>query len=161
MIKFTDVAVARDAEGVYDLVIDESARDIAVTSGLETPLFCSLFSDRRAAPDEVADPMRRRGWIGDLVADQPGQTYGSGLWLYEQRRASESVRSELRMEVLQSLEWLVDAGLAAGIDAQVAYDPRRRRVQIDVEVRDRLGGVSVKSFELWQATVQGRLGTNQ
>lgn len=149
---FTDVAMAQGTDGIYDLVIDEASGDFATTGGLETAILCSLFSDRRAEPDEVADPWKRRGWIGNLIADTPNDNYGSGLWLYEQRRATEDVRAALRLEVIQCLSWLVDEGLAVAIDALIAYEPAKRRVIITVQLTDRLGGNTQHSYALWSRT---------
>lgn len=160
MAKFTDIAVARDAEGVYDMVFDDT-RDMASVQGFETALLCSLFSDRRADKDEVSDPMKRRGWIGNLVAETPMDNYGSGLWLYEQRRATEDVRALLRLEVISSLEWMREERLIKNLDANLFYDPAKRSVSIRVLTSDLLGGVSSKSFELWSATGRGQVATNQ
>ncbi len=161
MEKFTDIAVAQDAEGVYDLVIDSDARDFAVVQGLETALLCSLFTDRRADQGEVADPFKRRGWIGNLTPDRPGDNYGSGLWLYEQRRATEDVRALLRIEAISSLEWLKEEGLVKDVDVLLSYDPAKRRVVLRALTYEMLGGVSSKAFDLWGATGRGVVATNQ
>lgn len=157
---FTDLVLARDADGVYDLQADPVTRDLATTGGFETALQCSLFTDRRALPDEVADPLKRRGWIGNLVAETPADNYGSGLWLYEQSRASQEVRAAIRMEVLQSLDWMLDQRLILGMNATVTYDPARRRAVISITATDKLGGVSVRSYNIWQRTGAGRIATN-
>jgi phage gp46-like protein len=157
---FTDVAIQRDAEGVYDLVLDLENRDIATTGGFETALMCSLFSDRRAYADEVAEPFKRRGWIGNLVSSVPADNYGSGLWLYEQRRMSADVQASLRMEVIQSLDWMVDERLVVSVDAQLTFDPAKRTTTVSVQAVDKLGGVSVRSFEIWQRTGAGQIARN-
>ena len=149
---FTDVLMAQGEDGIYDLVLDEATGDFATTGGLETAILCSLFSDRRAEADEVADPWKRRGWIGNLLTDTPADNYGSGLWLYEQRRATEDVRAALRLEVIHSLGWIIDEGLAIAIDALVSYEPAKRRVIITVQLTDRFGGTSQHSVTLWSRT---------
>lgn len=157
---FTDVVLKRDADGIYDLAIDETARDLATTSGLETAIMCSLFSDRRAAPDEVADPWKRRGWLGNLLATTPGDNYGSGLWLYEQRRGTSDVLVALNAEAQTSLHWMVEENLAQNIDASFTYDPAKRIFSLSVLATDLRGGVSRHAFELWKATARGQLATN-
>jgi phage gp46-like protein len=161
MTTFTDVRMVRnDRDGVYDLDLDADARDLATTGGLETALLCSLFSDRRAAVDEVADPWRRRGWIGNLLSDIPADNYGSGLWLYEQHRATSEVRASLRMEVIQSLDWLADEALVSHVDADVVYDPRKRQCTITIAALDQLGNTSRHAYQLWRETGSGTVGTN-
>lgn len=158
---WTDWAVKRDHEGCYDLDVDATGRDLAVTQGFDTALGCSLFTDRRAAPDEVADPWKRRGWIGNLTAKWPGDNFGSGLWLYEQSRATDSVRAAVRMEAIQSLDWLVDGQLVQFVDGRAAYDPVKRRLTLTITITDKLGGVSERAFPIWQRTGAKTIGTNQ
>lgn len=157
---FTDISVFRDDEGIYDIDIDEEARDLKTNDGLETALFCSLFSDRRAAPDEVADPLRRRGWIGNLVSPFPGDNYGSGLWLYEQRRGTSDVLAGLKAEALSSLDWLIEANLIKSASADFVYDPKKRKFTLTVELTGSLNGISRHSWELWNNTARGQLATN-
>ncbi len=159
--RFTDVAVARDADGIYDLVIDEAGRDLGTTDGYETALFCSLFSDRRAAADEVADPFKRRGWIGNLTAATAGDNYGSGLWLYEQRRATTDVRVLLAAEARTSLVWMIESALVSEISTAFTYDPQSRKMVLTITERSILGGVSHRSYEIWQATGTRQLATNR
>lgn len=158
---WTDWAVKPDNENVYDLDIDTANRDLAVTQGFDTALGCSLFSDRRAAPDEVADPWKRRGWIGNLLSPVPGDNFGSGIWLYEQSRATDAVRAAVKMEAVQALWWLVDGGLVQFVDAATAYDPALRRLTLTITITDRLGGVSERAFPIWQKTGAKQIGTNQ
>lgn len=149
--RFTDIAIERNDDGIYDIVIDGD-RDLATVSGFETAIMCSLFSDRRAANDEVADPLKRRGWIGNLVSDTPGDNYGSGIWLYEQRRGTSEVIAAVSDEARQSLDWMVSGRMVRSIDAQASYDPAKRSMMLLMQAIDPLGGVSRKSFDLWRNT---------
>jgi phage gp46-like protein len=157
---FTDIRMRHDADGIYDLEFDDEARDLAITAGLETAILCSLFTDRRARSDEVADPWNRRGWIGDLLADRPGDLFGSGIWLYEQARATQVVRASLRLEIIQALQWLQADGMATAIDAETSYDPAKRRVSVAVTVTAKRGGASRHVYDLWRQTKAGVAGTN-
>jgi phage gp46-like protein len=158
---FTDWKLERGNDGIYDLAIDEENRDLASTAGLETAIGCSIFSDRRAYPDEVADPWKRRGWIGDTMSQLPGDRYGSGVWLYEQSRGTSQVLAMLTSEVRTSVNWLKEEKLVKSLEPQWTFDPAKRRYVLTVLARDFRGGVSRHAFELWQATRQGRVGTNQ
>lgn len=157
---FTDLALERGTDGIYDLVIDEANADLATVSGFETAIMCSLFSDRRAAADEVADPMKRRGWIGNLVADVPGDNFGNGYWLYEQSRGDQETRNGIHRETIEGLDWMLQENLAKSIDATLDFEPRRRRLTVSVAVVDSLGRQSRRSYEIWKATGSGRLATN-
>lgn len=156
MARITDLAFAPDDENVYDLVIDADARDLATTSGLESAEFVSLFTDRRARADEVADPMKRRGWIGDFLTDIPGDTIGSGLWLYEQRRLTRDVASGLRLEAEAALQWQVPE-IAKTISAQVVTSDAGRSASLVITTVFADGGRSSRPWLLADATRNGTL----
>lgn len=159
--RYVDLMVRQDDEGIFDLVIDAAAQDFATDDGLEPAIIASLFSDRRATRDEVADPMKRRGWIGNLLADVPGDNFGSGLWLYEQKRLSGDVVVGLRMEAEQALDWMNDVGLATGVDARVIAVPEKRQTLLAISITETSGDVTSKAYRLADATRRGlvaRLG---
>lgn len=153
--RYTDLAFEQDSEGLFDLVIDETTRDLKVSDGLEASILVSLFSDRRAAADEVADPMRRRGWIGNLISEVPGDNHGSGLWLYEQARMTGEVVVGVKAEAVQSLEWMVDERLIDTVDAQVISEPSKRQLTLLMSVTDPQGNESIRAYRLADATRRG------
>jgi phage gp46-like protein len=159
--RFTDFALAQDAEGIWDLVIDEDAGDIATVDGFETALVVSLLTDRRAHSDEVADPLLRRGWDGDLYPEAPGDNTGSGWWLYEQARLSSAVEDDTRVgmyyETVQALEWLIEEALALAVDATFVSDPKHRRLIANTLITAPDGGVSRRAWQLWQNTGSGTI----
>lgn len=157
MDRFTDLAVAADDEGIYDIQIDVAARDLNLTRGLESASFVSLFSDRRARPDEVANPMKRRGWIGDLVSAVPDDRHGSGVWLYEQSRLTGDVVASLRLEAEASHAWMVGEGLAKTVYASIKPDSAQRNASIIITVTAPSGNVTSRSYVLVAATQTGLL----
>jgi phage gp46-like protein len=160
MNRFTDLLVAQRDDGLFDLVLDAVNRDCAVTQGMESALIVSLFSDRRAREDEVADPMDRRGWTGDLVSDVPNDVHGSGLWLYRQRRAfgeeagggRAATQAGLRSEAQQSLEWLVADRLVTSVSANVVTDAAARADRLTVTLAEAQSGPTSTAFLISSAT---------
>ncbi len=157
MTKYTDLAYEQDDEGIFDLIIDEDQADFETTDGLESAIVVSVFSDRRAYKDEVGDPMRRRGWIGDLVSEVPGDLHGSGLWLYEQSRLTQEVVTGVRQEAEQCLEWMIQEDLVLSVSAAVASDPVKRQLRLVITTSSPTGGTSVRAYELANATRNGTL----
>ena len=155
MARFIDLQVRQDSDGIFDLVIDEPAADFAVVDGLEPAIIASLFSDRRAASDEVSDPLKRRGWIGNLVSEVAGDNFGSGLWLYEQRRLSGDVISGLRLEAEQSMAWMIDMRLAAGVEARVLAVPAKRQTLMAIDIIETSGDTTSFAYRLADATQRG------
>lgn len=162
MSRYIDIACRQDEDGIFDLIIDEDTRDLEVGEGLESALITSLFSDRRAARDEVANPLKRRGWIGNLVAEVPGDNFGSGLWLYEQKRLEGEVATGLRSEAEQSLDWLVEENLLTSVSAQVIMSPEKRGVFLMIHLTSNSGDATSMAYRLADATQRGilaQLGT--
>lgn len=156
---YIDLAHAQDVEGFFDLVIDATARDLATSDGLESVLLVSLFSDRRAAADEVSDPLERRGWLGNAAAEVPGDNHGSGLWLYEQRRLTQAVVNGVRSEAEQALAWMREQNMARDVSATPQTDPAKRLLTLNIEITDPQGGTSNRAYLLADATRTGAFVT--
>lgn len=160
MNRFTDLAVVRGADGIYDIDIDAPNRDAELDDGLYEAIFISLFSDRRAAADEVADPMKRRGWIGDLVADVPGDRHGSGLWLYAQSRLTPDIQAGIESDARGCLAWMVDDGLVSSVTVSTERQDAARQLVLNVTMSLAGGNVSRHAFVLANATRSGLLSNN-
>lgn len=156
MSQYIDLAYQQDDDGVFDLVFD-GAGDFETTAGLETAIVCSILSDRRAYGDEVPDPMKRRGWIGDTVSDVPGDRHGSGLWLYEQSRGTPDVILGVEVEGRQSLQWMVEERLFSAVFSTAAFIPSARTTRLEITTESPNGGTSSWAFELAVATRDGIL----
>lgn len=157
---YTDLLIERDASGVYDLVIDTETGDLALIDGLESAFMISVFSDRRASEDEVTDPLKRRGWIGDLVSDVPDDTHGSGLWLYDQKKLTSETAIGLKNEAERALRWMKEDGLVTAVEATVKARPADRAVDLVIKVGSPGGGQSIHTYTLADNT-RRRAITNQ
>lgn len=147
----TDAVLAVDADtGFYDMQIGPDG-DILAEDFFDTSILRSLFGERRASPDEVAEPQRRRGWIGN---DPLGFENGSKLWLYKQARLTRSTLNGIEDEAAKALQWLIDDGYAVSIDPPVAT-VRAGRVMLEVIIRRSRDKVSRRFFELWENTGRG------
>jgi hypothetical protein len=75
---------------------------IELEDTLQTAVIISLFSDRRAGPDDAmpAGETDRRGWVGDEFAtsdfDARADSWGSLLWTCYAGKASQSVLEPCR-----------------------------------------------------------------
>ena len=83
---------------------------------LETAVLVSLFTDRAAQPGDVIPDAssNRRGWWGDA-------TLGSRLWLLERAKKTDDIPARARAYIVEALQWLIDDGVAAGVDATVQW----------------------------------------
>jgi phage gp46-like protein len=97
---------------------------LAEDAGLKTAVLLSLFTDRRAGPDEVPPDGTddRRGWWADaFTAD--GDVLGSRLWLLARAKNVPNVLVLARSYAEEALAWLVEDGVAASVAASAAAVP--------------------------------------
>lgn len=159
-----DLAHKIDSEGHFDLYVTDDG-DFAISDGLESPIVVSLFSDRRAFDDEVGDPLRRRGWLGNDLLGVPNDNFGSGIWLYEQARTNQETILGVESEARQALEWMVDESLITHSAVAVTFQPdlstRTRLLMMNIQLFQSDGNVTDQAWVLADNTAQGALATDE
>ena len=138
-------------EGEFEF--DSDIQDLTSDEGLETAVIISLFSDRRAKPDDpLPDPNNpdRRGWWGDLASpDVEGDQIGSRLWLLERSKTLDSVLVQAKEYAQEALQWLIEDKVAARVVAETERqnDPGEDRLALKVEIHKPDGSVIPFNFE--------------
>lgn len=115
----TDAALFWDADAVAaDLSL--VAGDLATEDGLKTAVIVSLFTDRRARPDDQLpqDGADRRGWWGDVAGREADDEIGSRLWLLEREKQTPQVVARAREYALEALGWMVRDRVAATVEVE-------------------------------------------
>ena len=107
--------------------------DIVTDAGLETTVIISLFTDRRADPDDdlpdgETDP---RGWWGDIVDDV---MTGSRLWLLSREKQLPLVRQRAEQYCREALQWLIDDGIASTVTVFGSW-LRRGVLALDIDIQ--------------------------
>lgn len=119
----TDIrAVFIGEKMVSDYALDTGA--LQADPGLETAVVISLFTDRRAEPDdELPDGTSdRRGWWGDVAPPIvngraiDGHRLGSRLWLLGREKQLQSVVERARQYAREALQWMIEDGVCERID---------------------------------------------
>jgi len=105
-----------------DFIFDEAIQDLEGDEGLETAVIISLFSDRRAKPDDILpDPNNTdlRGWWGDLTGPfVAGDQIGSRLWLLSREKTLNSVLVRAKQYAEEALQWMIEDGVAVKIEVE-------------------------------------------
>ena len=104
-----------------DFNFDVSSQDLEASTGLETAVIMSLFTDKRARPDDQlpdSDNSDRRGWWGDLTSAYPNDQIGSRLWLLERAKTTEDVPIKAKKYAEECLQWLIEDGVAVRVEAE-------------------------------------------
>lgn len=94
--------------------------DLARNDDLETAVLLSLFTDRRAAPEDVIPDGsgNPRGWWGDAGRSRP---LGSKLWLLDRAKQTEETRLRAKDYAEDALAWLIEVGIAASITVEAEW----------------------------------------
>jgi phage gp46-like protein len=133
----TDIALRWDG-GALDFALEGA--DLLADDTLETAVWISLFSDRRA-PAEIALPAGEtdsRGWWGDAYADQAGDAIGSLLWLLAGQKQTEATRQQAETWAREALQWLVEDGAATAVEVAASY-PARLRLGLQIAITEPTG----------------------
>ena len=133
--------------GIYDLALDSNG-DLQTVENLETALDVSILVDARADSSEVEDPLKRRGWWGDVVSYFQNHNIGSKLWLFDQSRADGSTASRVENYVRQSLNWIEEQNI--GKIESVTAENNRGNITFLVEARSNDNSIVSRYYELWR-----------
>lgn len=104
--------------------VEVVAGTLAHDETLRTAILISLFTDRRAEPDdELPDGAAgdRRGWLGDALSTVEGDRIGSRLWLLKRRKQTEETRRLAEDYCREALAWLVEDEIATAIAVEAAW----------------------------------------
>lgn len=129
-----DIAVSfSQTTGLFDwslLYGDLADTSAALTSDLETSCIISLFTDLTAnsdykLPNNVRD---QRGYWGDAYEPSP---LGSNLWQLKYIPKTNSLLQIARKMCADSLQWLIDDGIAASVAVSTNwYAPNRTDIMM-------------------------------
>jgi phage gp46-like protein len=144
----TDVALRYDQNRfVFDLEIENG--DLKIDYGLETAVWISLFSDRRATRDDpIPDTMivRLRGWWADVAGEITTDLIGSKLWLLIREKVVEKIVEKARHYAEEALQWLIDDDIAETVLVE-AFLSGRDILGLNVVVTKTDGAKEAMSYE--------------
>lgn len=117
-----DILLKPDQDGVYDIQI--SGSDFASVEGMETAVITSYFTDVRASAVQVQNAQDRRGWVGNILSDI-GRELGGLLWILDQSRITNDTLNFAKVHAKDSLQWMIDDGLARSVRITVSRSGTR------------------------------------
>ena len=145
-----DVQLVRKSDGIFDLSVSDNKFD--TIDGFETAIIVSLLTDARAPASSVQTPSRRRGWVGNVLTAASGRELGSTLWLFHQSRLTDAVLNEIVIAAQESLNWMVEDGIAKSVAASATVLKNDRRgITVDVVITTNEGREERYSV-LWRQT---------
>lgn len=97
-----------------DVVV--TSEDLARDAGLVSAIYVSLFSDGRAAAEDLLPGEDPRGWWAEGA-----ERYGSRLWLLERAKATAETAERARQAASDALAWMVEERIARAVDVEASY----------------------------------------
>lgn len=90
------------------------------SAALETAVLISIFSDRRAALDDVLPEAGadRRGWWADVAPPVEADLIGSRLWENARGKLTAETVRQTRDFVAEALDWLVADEVASSVTVE-------------------------------------------
>jgi phage gp46-like protein len=101
-----DYKISQDEYGFFHLSISNGMFD--TIDGFETALDVQVFTDKRTTKDDISTPIRRQGWMGDLLTNN--FNIGSDIYLKQQSRNTQLDRNEFVAFVNNAMEYFVNIG---------------------------------------------------
>lgn len=151
-----DVALKWNAEAQAADVFLAGA-DLGGDDDLTTAVIISLFTWRRARPDDVLPDFigDRKGWFGDTLADVDGDQIGSRLWLLAREKITTETIARAREYCVEALQWLIADKVASRVDVEIERNGMDR-IDIVVTVY-RLDGTArdLRFSDAWEGLNNG------
>jgi len=150
----TDIKALFDAD-IMAADLDLDGGLLKADDGLETAVIISLFTDRRARPDDQlpGDDDTLRGWWGDslgLPANSGDDRIGSRLWLLAREKQLPAVMIRAAEYAREALAWLIEDGVASKVDV-VATNPRPQMLALEIVIHPPTGNQIEYRFDnVWQ-----------
>ena len=160
--EINDIRITWDVELMEgDFNFDTDIQDLEASTGLQTAVIMSLFTDRRAKADDILPDSNnpdRRGWWGDLISDVEDDQIGSRLWLLDREKTTESVLIRAKEYAEEALQWLITDGVAVKV---VAIAERQGtsgndRLALGIQIYKKDGNVEALNFSSQWAVQMSR-----
>jgi len=102
------------------IVVDGQSMTLGMASDvpLVRAVIISLFTWRRANPDDPLPADARMGWWGDSFAPVALDRIGSRLWLLSRAKLTSDVPAKAKEYAQEALQWLVDDKVVSRIEVQ-------------------------------------------
>lgn len=108
------------------IVVDSQTIPLGLDSQepLIRAVMISLFTWRRANPDDDLPGSEKQGWWGDSFPVEPNDRIGSRLWLLSRAKLLPETVARAKEYAEEALAWLVTDGIAA----RVVVEAERRGI---------------------------------
>lgn len=135
------------------IVVDGQPVPLGLQSAqpLVSAVVMSLFTWRRAKPDDKLPGDQRMGWWGDTFAQVPGDRIGSRLWLLSRAKLLPETAALAKEYAEEALAWLVEDGVASRVDVRTEIQGASTlAIAVRVFKSDGAGPVDIRFTDVWE-----------
>jgi phage gp46-like protein len=101
-----------------------SGFDLERDDGLQTAVIISLFTDRRASPEQIPVDLPQddlRGYWGDIANATPSDNTGSLLWLLAREKQLPQILGRAQQYCREALAWMVEDLVATRVEVTAEF----------------------------------------
>jgi phage gp46-like protein len=132
----------------------ETADPADLASPLVRAVLVSLFTWRRALPDDDLPGADRMGWWGDTWPTVRGDRIGSRLWLLSRSKLMNATPGLAVEYAREALQWLIDDGVAEAVNVE-AERQGLDRLALGVVINRGAGDrVDIRFADVWATVSQ-------
>jgi phage gp46-like protein len=115
-----DIKIVPDQGIINCSDIQVADRDLLRDAGFETAILVSLFTDRRADPDDVLPDNTddKSGWWGDTLNEENDKD-GSRIWLVGRSKNIPDILPMIEGYIIEALQWMIDDQIASTINVSL------------------------------------------
>lgn len=154
-----DIKIVPDS-GMIELAdIQMADRDLLRDPGFETAILMSLFTNRRADPDDILPDNTddKEGWWGDIL-NEDGDQDGSRLWLIGRHKNTTEVLPRAEEYITEALQWMVDDKIADKVKVTInRLDMMSIQFSIEIYRPLKSNTITYKYYYNWEAQKAGRV----
>ena len=111
----------------------------------------SLFTWRRANPEDDLPGDQRMGWWGDSYPVVPNDLIGSRLWLLSRAKIVSNTPALAQGYAQEALQWMIDDGVAARVDVTAErYGMDGLALAVVIYRADGKSPVSLRFSKVWE-----------
>lgn len=129
----------------------EISLGLAMQDQLIRSVVISLFTWRRARPDDDLPGNQRMGWWGDSYPTVPNDQIGSHIWLLSRSKLLANTPALAQGYAQEALQWMIDDGVAARVDVTAErYGMEGLAMVVVIYRADSQSPVSLRFSNVWE-----------
>lgn len=105
-----------------ELAVNSNKLGANLVDSIGRAVVISLFTWRRADPNDELDNEQRFGWWADQFSTKVHDRIGSKLWQLQRKKITDELILTAKEYIEQALKWMIEDGICKAVEATVIRD---------------------------------------